>query len=538
MDRQDSEVPYDSDESDLLLSALDAAIGASLPKSQAAQFAEYDLDIPRFSTEILGNRQWEFQKYLQRALVQHRFVMVCGPRKNSKTHSAAEIVVGFMATAPTVCLTTSGSERQVEFGLWQKIRGFHAKAKYPLPGKPRKAAWEVAPEWYAMGFSAADAGTVQGFHAGVTLSRDAEDPKKPMGVEEAIERIHKHRESPSRLLLVLDEASEIKGPILERLEGSMSGSNVYVLAQTNPTFDPEGDHPAARWWRRGSRFHRIHVCGEEIPDPAWEIEPADKCFHSIPEEIQEPSWRAEQIKSHGIDSLYTRVFVFGLPAIGQLENALVPRRMLEACAELEPVGDDRHIGVDIGAGGKDPSVAYLWIGNTLAARHQWSTADTMATVGTIIELMRAWGEEAGKPVPAKCVHIDATGVGKGVADRLKQTGHAVDAVDFGAGARYARKGLTGQTMFRNMRAEMHWTLRRLLEEQAVCVPKRFGEVWKQAGWYSYHFHEAAKGSLMELKPSKDELREKYGRSPDDLDAAILGLTRKPEAIPRMQFRKI
>jgi hypothetical protein len=258
-------LPYDDDELALLSQAWSDSVKLILPESEVAKFQQYDRDLPRFSTEVLGHKQWEFQKYLQRALIEHRFVMVCGPRKNSKTHTAAEIVVGMMCTAPTTCLTTSGSQRQVEYGLWQKIRAFHANARQALPGKPRGFKWEIAPEWYALGFSAGDAGTVQGFHAGVDLERDAEEELNEDKLATASEAIQKIERVGHRLLIVLDEAAEIDKEILERLEGSMAGKNVYVLAQCNPTFDESSDHPTARWWRRGSGWHRIHVAGEELP---------------------------------------------------------------------------------------------------------------------------------------------------------------------------------------------------------------------------------------------------------------------------------
>ncbi len=524
----------DDEDLDLVRAGWLTAKAEAFPQQAATRFGEYDGDLPRFSTEVLGNRQWEFQKHLQRALIKHRFVMVCGPRKNSKSHTTAESVLGMMSTAPTIVLTTSGSERQVSDGLWQKIRAMHAQARFPLPGRPRQARWEIAPEWYAMGFSASNPNTVAGFHAGVTLKKDAEDAGIELG--EAVERIERAKRSVSRLFLVLDEAASIRNEILERLEGSMSGQNVYALAVCNPTFDPESQDAVARWWRPGSGWYRIHVAGEELPDPNWEPHPADKCFHAIPEEIQEPAWRASQIRSHGIGSAYVRTMIFGLPASEELERALIPRSALEQCAELPAEGTDRHIGVDIGGGGRDPSVAYLWIGNTLAARHEWRNPDTMVTAGVIIELMREWGEGDGKPVPSQNVHVDATGIGKGVADRLKQTGHAVDAVDFGAAPRYSWKSLTGQSLFRNMRGEMHWTLRRLLEERMVSIPRRYAEVWRQAQWYSYGWHEAAKGTQMELGEAKEDIVRKYGRSPDDLDAAILGLARKPVSRPSVFLR--
>lgn len=517
-----------------------AVFGLGTELERSGYFA-YDGDLPRFSTEVLGHNQWALQKSIQRALIKHRLVGVEGPRSCSKTHTAAEVVLGFMCTGPTTCYTTSGSGDQVKMGLWQKIRAMHASSRLPLPGEPSGSKWEIAPEWFAYGFSTKTAGHVQGIHSSRELAQDAEDERGAearvdealRGIKNHLRRAHRKRRR-HRLLLIIDEAPEVAAEILHRLEGSLMAPNVYVLAFCNPTYDEDSDHPMARWMRRGPRaagvppFWRIHVAGEAFDAARWEPVPADECFHAVPDEIQSPEGRATLRGQGGIDNPYVRCFLYGLPASVESEFQIVPRRLLVACKLLEldlpKTAEGRHLGVDVAAQGSDASVAVLWVGGRVAAVHTWKHADTMATTGVVLELMVAWGVD-GQAVPGANVHVDATGLGKGVVDRLRQLGHFVDGVDFGSAPRYARPGLTGTFKFRNLKTELHWTLRRGLEEQQFCIPDKHAQLWKEAQWPTFRYETRGKDTLFEMGESKDELREKFGKSPDFLDACVIGLAR-------------
>ncbi len=517
--------------------SADRAVFGLGTEVERSGYMQYDGDPVRFCTEVLGHRQWAFQKALLRALVQHRFVVVSGPRSSSKTHTVAEAVLAFMCTGPTTCYTTSGSRQQVQMGLWQKIRAMHASSRLPLPGEPSGYKWEIAPEWFAYGFSTNDAGTVQGIHSGRELTQDSEDPEAQLGEALAGVKHHVRRSSrvrrKHRLLLVLDEAAMIRPEILERLEGSMLAPNVYVIVPHNPTYDLDSDHPAARWMRRGTaerpnRFHRIHVASEPFDAKRWEPDPADECFHEVPEDIQPATDRAAFKRGRTIEDPEVRCFVYGLPATSESEFQIVPRRLLVACQALQLALPDevggRHVGVDIARQGSDSSVAVLWHGPRVSAQHEWRHADLMATTGVVLELMVAWGLK-DRPIPAMNVHLDATGIGAGVVDRLRQMGHYVDGVDFGAKPRYSRRGLTGSHRFLNLKTELHWTMRRGLEEQQLCVPEKYALVRQQLQWPTYGFETRGKETVFFMGESKDELRERYGRSPDHADAAVIGLAR-------------
>jgi hypothetical protein len=510
--------------------AADRAVFGFGTDVQRSGYQQYDGDPVRFCVEVMGHRQWAFQKYAQRALVQHRFLYLKGPRSCSKTELIAELVLAFMSTGPTTCFTTSGSQQQVEMGLWQRIRAMHASSLLPLPGQPSGAKWEIAPEWFAYGFSTNSPGTVQGIHSGRELTVDSEQAE----LKTALLGLRNHQRRSSRkrrkhrLLLIIDEVALVKADILRRLEGSFMAPNVYVVVACNPTFDEDSDHPAAQWDKPGSRFHRIHVASEPFDTHRWEPVPADQCFHEVPEEIQAKADREAYKRGRTIEDPEVRCFVYGLPGTTESERQLVPRRLLVACQhlalELPTEVGGRHIGVDIARAGSDSSVACLWIGGRLSAMYEWKLGDLMATSGVVLELMTAWGV-GGLPVPAANVHLDSGGLGAGVVDRLRQMGHFVDGVDFGGAPRYSRPGLTGTHRFLNLKTELHWTMRRGLEEQQLSIPEKYLPVRQQLQWPTYGFEPRGKQTVFFMGESKEELKEKFGRSPDHADAACIGLAR-------------
>ncbi len=113
------------------------------------------------------------------------------------------------------------------------------------------------------------------------------------------------------------------------------------------------------------------------------------------------------------------------------------------------------LGVDIARFGVDKSVATVLKKFTKIGGYQvvdiidWSNENTMLSTGRIIDIIERY-----KP---KRINIDETGLGGGVVDRLKEQGFQVQGIQAGASAKEAGR-------FLNIKAEMYWHLRDLLEK--------------------------------------------------------------------------
>jgi hypothetical protein len=527
---------HDEETRRLLLEALMEVGKLHNLREGEAMFEEFRGQESKLCKKVFGARLWAAQREIMQQLSTRRFVTVRSGRKAGKTETGALAVLAFLYTSKCVVLTTAPTGRQVRDVLWQRIGSMWSKAKtkWPaLPGELGTIRLTVAPEHYALGISTNSPDRFQGWHAGVRLPDEIEGEEQDAeGVD--VERLKREAEiGDKRLVVIIDEAAGVDDAVYRAIEGSLSGPNVHVLLTANPTIDAESDHFFARSFRNASRWHRIRIsaCADDVPDPV----PYDS-FHVAPDWLADKEWVEQMRAEWGTDSPLWSAYVLGKFPQQSLERRFVTKGMLIAAAdsalpEVTSAGQ-LHLGVDVARQGSDESVATLWANGVLKEQISWRLPDLMATAAKIVELAKTWGHK-GESIPARNIHIDAVGMGAGVVDRLKQLGYYVDSVDFGASAKYDWRELTGQMVFSDRKSELHWVAKRLLEERKIAIPPKFAELWRQAQWARYEFEDSAKGTRVALhrEDSKDGLRERYGRSPDQWDSAIIGLSRGASVKP-------
>lgn len=144
---------------------------------------------------------------------------------------------------------------------------------------------------------------------------------------------------------------------------------------------------------------------------------------------------------------------------------LIPWEHIERAADTRPprfIGSPgERFGLDVAEGGADFSVLsklrFTGRGREQVGvsdwQQQWAEADTMATAARAAAFMP----------PGATVVVDVVGVGKGVADRLRQLGFAILEYRGGDAAEEKER-------FRNRVSEGYWTLRVALEEDRLRIP--------------------------------------------------------------------
>ena len=493
---------------DLIREVMPKATAQLWPSTDGPNHSYYKERPVLFGQEVLGHRYIDSQKATVKALHRHRKVQLIGARKNGKTFAISDIVCEFMSTAPTVVISTAPTGRQVRERLWSEIRKTVGAAKKKLPGKCGVVSWRVAPGWSAIGFATDDPDNVLGFHA------DAAPPWE--------------QADGARLLFVLDDAVGIDQSIYDAMQGSFASGDAYILIAANPLIEQHDPHFFAKINQDGSGFYRIHTSGADPADYGQSHDVlADECFHEQPEWLVTRSWIDEKAKEWGVESPLFRAHCLGIfSKPGSRQLLVVSQAMLDAAERLNAQSEQgRHIGVDVARMGSDEVIAVLTIDGVMAARHAWSKTKLMQTAEIIVSLSAEWGEDKTSPVPACNIHIDATGLGSGVTDRLEQMGMWCDPVDFGAGAEDDWPELFGEVHAQNRRAELHWIARRHLEEGNGHIPDGFEQCRRQATWARYEMKQEGKtGSTLKIEP-KEKIRARHGRSPDDWDAYMLTWSR-------------
>ncbi len=188
------------------------------------------------------------------------------------------------------------------------------------------------------------------------------------------------------------------------------------------------------------------------------------------------------------------------------EDQLIPASLMEVARKdrnfFSESQDVRIIGVDPARFGVDRSVVQRRVGLALLPPIAFEEPlDTM-------ELARRV-EQEHKDFSADAIFVDATGVGAGVADRLREQGLPVHDVDFG-------RGSPDPTNFVNFKSWLFWQLRQAFETRRLYVPDDktlIGELLS----LKYSYDENGRMAI----ESKKAIKKRGLRSPDLADAAAL-----------------
>lgn len=488
-----------------------------------------------FIHDVIRMRTWAGQRHIVNALLEHQRVSIRGSRKTSKTHTAAAVVLSFMQTAPTICLTTAPSNVQVKTLLWGKVNSMFTGSIIPMRGRlGQKNLW-IGPEHYAIGFATNTSDRMQGFHAGVDVPAEPDaDPEadpaeheqdqEELDPERAIGEIviaQKRKSNATRLLFVLDEAAGVPQFIFDALRGSMLGDNVYTLMQANPTISINEPHDFSRSHLPGSRYHRVKMaakraedpidCDAEFITPGWLVD-----------------WRELEAEYPPDDPLH-KPMVLGQFLEGDTSGRILTYEMLTSAAAstddtlLIPRG--AHVGFDSAWTGADLNVAALWVNSVKVSEAEWRSQDTIATWERLKKLVEHWRAELDMEIPWCNVHIDDAPVAAGVIDSAARAGCALDRVQFGGSPTHSWRDLVGDVKFRNRRSEMYWVIRELIRRRAARLPKKYNRSWEELTATTY---DRTPGTMEVFIEPKEKIRARLGRSPDHADADVLAFSQPPK----------
>lgn len=227
------------------------------------------------------------------------------------------------------------------------------------------------------------------------------------------------------------------------------------------------------------------------------------------------------------------------------ETLLYPPEWLNLAEErarrLNPNRKAKAGGCDSAEGGDDTSFCALDEYGIIEVE-SLKTPNTNDVPAMAIVFMRRWD------IPAERFAFDRGGGGKQHADRLRAMGHNVMTVGFGeAIATEPRRGLETiarrkdvrevRYEYKNRRAQMYgelseWLDPSLEEDGPRCaIPERFVELRRQMapipklldGEGRYYMLPKSKGTgKKDQERDTPTLTDLIGRSPDDLDAVVLG----------------
>lgn len=169
--------------------------------------------------------------------------------------------------------------------------------------------------------------------------------------------------------------------------------------------------------------------------------------------------------------------------------------------KFEEKNNAKILGLDIARFGDDATVICVRQGSKILWLQQWVRIDTMETAGNTMAII-----ERIKP---SVVKVDSTGIGAGVADRLRELKVNAKDVDFGGSAKENDR-------YENIRAEEYWNLAKRFQDGEISIPDD-GELIAQLSSIKYKF--ASDGRFMIEK--KEDMKKRGIKSPDKADAVML-----------------
>lgn len=368
-----------------------------------------------YITKILGEETLEpYHKVICQAVVDYDRIAIKACHAVGKTWICGRLVPWFLTTHKnSIVITTAPTNRQVETLLWGEIRKTVKRSKTILGGKILNKKWTLDDDWYAMGFSPKGSSengsdeqqgsSFQGFHA-------------------------KH------VMIIFDEATGVPKDLYTMAEGLLtSGVTVKWICIANPTSTSSEFFQICKQ----AEWHVITINCFDSPNlkangfvdrASLEVEinylrtlsdferlKHIKNYAKPNGHLLSAQWVISKLYQWGFDHPLSKSKILGeFPTKG--DDVVVKWDSMQAAIRREPVYtyQKRFIGVDVARFGDDSTVItdmtdYTYRGQTITLKE-----DTVETTGRVTNMFFASDE--GKETH---IIVDATGVGSGVVDNLR-----------------------------------------------------------------------------------------------------------------------
>lgn len=181
----------------------------------------------------------------------------------------------------------------------------------------------------------------------------------------------------------------------------------------------------------------------------------------------------------------------------------------------------RIVSVDVARsnpGAGDKTTFYAIENFRQIGKEEHETRNTMEVVGRAVRFAAKHG--------IRSFAVDEIGVGGGVADRLAEMREPeADQSMYQVIMVNAAERLPG-TGYYNRRAEIHDHCAHLFEDGMVQIDPKDTDLIEQLSWAKY---KTVKSNGVYLVEPKEDIKARYGRSPDNADAYMNGLWALPQA---------
>lgn len=460
--------------------------------------------------DYLDLRLSDAQRDIITAVARHERVLVVGANGFGKSFAVAALTLAWLFTHyPSIALATSGTYGKLRRTLCRPIENLHrqAKSQFGLPGtykhSPPRVETEFDPEWYFEAARPKDAGELEGTHS-------------------------------EHLLAIIEEADkrDVDEDVLDSMESLLTDDRDRIIAIANPPRDEsnivhEMMQPDSPWHvLQYSSFesHNVLVELDEAESPmldglttlgkiqqdwvAWNNEPWPG--------VQDA--RTAHEKRDNLDTRWYRRRAGITPPGDASVHRPLEVDLVDAAYDPEatpPRETPTALGIDVARSGDD-TVAIGTHDSHLQVEYEQQGTDHTEQEQALAEQIRSW--------PTPPIAVDAVGEGSGLADglenrfgtvhRFKNQSQAVRSTE------YDDKWAESLGLFADYLEAGGTIAHRDLYEQAKVAARTIA--WEER-------HIASRGrdgaDVLAATGRKADVKDRLGRSPDHLDAALMAVWR-------------
>ena len=449
----------------------------------------------RYAAEVLHVTWWSKQIEIAHSILNNRRTVVYSGHGTGKTHCMGGVVQWhFDVFDPSITLTTAPNWKSIHDLLWGEI-----KKQRPMfsAGRLLELSLQGGPMHYAAGHNAESSSGFQGRHE-------------------------------ERMLIVIDEGQGVPIYIYDGADAMMSGPDCRLAILGNPI------ETSGRYYeiREDPNFNAIYMSCLEHPNVIAGLKGLSAPFPGAVSLV----WVNEMIDRHCTRTTDPSADAFEFPpASGNWYEpndifrprvlGLFPRQAANSVisdawvliaregAASDPKTDPA-IGVDVARFGMDLTTIFGRTAHKLRFRRGFAKQDTMVTVGRVVEAAKDLSRMCGVDPTLIPINVDDTGVGGGVTDRLRELGYKAIGVDFGGSA-------IESDDYYNRGSEMWFHLANLMKGRQLDLSCLDGQTFRklQAELVGRKYKIQSDSRLR--VESKEDVRKRLQRSPDDADGLIL-----------------
>lgn len=458
------------------LARLRVEVGELVAKHERARdiadFSHYENDPAGFMRDVLRCEPWEMQVEMAERVRDHPRVVVVTANGIGKDFVTARIALWWVFARRGFVVLTGPTERQVKQILMREVRRAFAAAP-ELPGELYAMELRVDEDSGVLAFTSDQADKLTGYHH-------------------------------PRLLIAMTEGQGVGEEAYEAAQACVTGSGNRLFVYGNPT------RPAGPFYRvaHADSWSVLRIGADQHPNVKQGRE-------EIPGAVSR-EWIQSMRDEYGEGSSVYRSRVLAQFPEESIEG-LIRRDWLRAAfaryeaRTLAESMDPPVLALDPARYGPDASALAVVRGRVVERLLTWRGTSLVETADRVMALGREL-EATERHHRAPMAYVDEPGLGGGVIDLLRARGYPVRAFNGGA----QPSDFSGR--FLNMRAQAHWGFRTQLENGVVAIAP---DALLEEEALACEWTVTPAGSIQIV--SKDLMRKELGRSPDRLDAVVIGL---------------